>query len=162
MSLNSMTSSFSFTNTSAMTGVTVAPVDLKPITNYAKVKDEATIVELTNKTAAISQGELLSYGCMPIKAVSTKQKLANPGKVADGVQFQIRLDEILRTENSDGSIVIDEPIVATLTIRHPLSSNVTATHIATVVTRLLGACMREDGTYRFDDLMRSALAPVAD
>jgi hypothetical protein len=162
MALNSMTSSFSFTNTSAMTGVTVAPTDLKPVTNYAKVEDEATVVTLTNKTAAISQGELLTYGCQPVKQVATKQKSTNPGKVSEGVQYQIRLDELLRTENTDGSIVYDEPIVAYLVVRHPLSSNITASHIGTVVTRLVGAAMREDGTFRFDDLMRSGLAPSAD
>jgi hypothetical protein len=145
-----------------MTGVSVVPTDLKPITNYAKVKDEATEVVLTNKTAAISQGELLSYDCMPIKSVATKQKLANPGKVQEGVQFVVRLDEILRTANDDSSIIIDEPIVMYLTVRFPLSSNVTAACIETMYKRLTGACMREDGTYRFDDLMRSALAPTVD
>lgn len=159
---NAMTSSFSFTNTSAMSGVTVAPTDLKPVSNYAKVEDESTVVTLSNKTAAISQGELLTYGCQPIKQVATKQKSTNPGKVSEGVQYQIRLDELLRTESSDGSIVYDEPIVAYLVVRHPLSSNITPTHVGTVVTRLLGASMREDGTFRFDDIMRSGLAPVAD
>lgn len=162
MSLNSMTSSFSFSNTSAMSGVTVAPTDLKPVSNYAKIEDEATVVTLSNKTAAIAQGELLTYGCQPIKSVATKQKSTNPGKVAEGVQYQVRLDELLRTESSDGSIVYDEPIVAYLVVRHPLSSNITASHIGTCVTRLIGACMREDGTFRFDDIMRSGLTPNAD
>jgi hypothetical protein len=156
-----LTSSFSFTNTSEMAS-SIAPTDLKPVTNYAKIQDEATLVELSNKTASLSQGEILSYGCQPIKTVATKQKSVNPSKVTEGVQYQIRLDEMLRTTNEDASIIIDEPIVAYITIRHPLSSNVTAAHIGTVTKRLLGACLREDGTFRFDDIMRSGLNPVVD
>jgi hypothetical protein len=157
-----MTSSFSFTNTSAMVGVTVAPVDLKPVTNYAKIEDEASTVALSNKTASLSQGEILSYGCQSIKTVSSKQKSVNPSKVSDGIQYQIRLDEMLRTVNDDSSVTIDEPIVMYLTVRHPLSSNITSSHIETVFKRLIGAAMREDGTFRFDDIMRSGLAPNED
>jgi hypothetical protein len=144
-----------------MANVTIAPVDLKPTQLYAKTEDEATIVELKNKTAALDQGEILSYGCQPIKSVSTKNKVVNPGKISDGVQYQVRLDEVLRTTDSFGNVV-DEPIVMYLTIRHPLSSNITPAHIGTVMTRLCGASMKEDGSFRFDDLMLSALAPVAD
>jgi hypothetical protein len=138
------------------------PVDLKPVSNYAKIEDEATVVTLTNKTAAISQGELLTYGCQPIKSVASKQKSTNPGKVKEGVQFVVRLDELLRTESTDGSVVYDEPIVMYLVGRHTLSSNITSAHINEVFQRLIGACMREDGSFRFDDLMRSGLNPNAD
>lgn len=157
-----MSSSFSFTNTTAMSGVTIAPIDLKPVSLYAKTQDEKNVVELKNKTATLDQPEVLTYGCQPMRGkVSTKNKIVYETPVNDCVQYQVRLDEILRTT---GLTVdpIDEPIVLYLTIRHPISSNITPTHIGTLVTRLCGACMREDGTFRFDDLMLSALQPIAD
>jgi hypothetical protein len=145
-----------------MVGVTVAPVDLGPVRNYSKTKDESYESEFANKTASLAQGEVLSYGCHTLPNVSSKQKSTNPGKVKDGVTYSVRLDELLRTQNDDGDIVYDEPIVMYLTVRHPLSSNITASHIETVFKRLIGACMREDGTFRFDDIMRSGLVPAAD
>lgn len=57
---------------------------------------------------------------------------------------------------------MDEPVVAYLTIRHQKSGNVTPAIIADVVSRVIGACMRTNGTWRFDDLMRSALSPIND
>lgn len=156
------TSSFSFTNTSSMVGVTVAPIDIKPTSVYGKVTDVATLCELHNKTGdPYTQPELLSYGCQPIKRVDSKVEIQNPGKVSAGVQYQIRLDEVLRTVRDNGDI-IDDPIVAYITVRHAASQFVKPTHVEQVVKRLLGASMREDGTFRFDDLMVSALAPVAD
>lgn len=157
-----MSSSFSFTNTSAMTGVTIAPIDLKPSTLYAKTEDEAQSVVLKNKTASLDQPEILTYNCQNIrKGVMTKAKLVYPTPVQDSVQFQVRLDEVLRTTGLTTD-PIDEPIVMYLTGRLPISANVTPTVISQVFTRLVGACMREDGTFRFDDLVLSALAPVED
>jgi hypothetical protein len=157
-----ITSSFSFTNTTANLH-DVTPVAIGPVTNYAKVADVANRYAGQNKTCSIGQGELLTYGCDPIKDVNTDQKVYNPGKVKDGVRYRIRLDEILRTTDSaDPQYVIDDPIVMELSIKHTLSGNVTASHVETVFKRLIGACMRTDGTFRFDDLMISGLAPTVD
>lgn len=156
----SLTSNFAFQNKDAMTA-TITPVDLKPVTNYAKVEDEPTSCVLTNKTTPLDQGETLAYRCQPVSKVSTSLVIQNPSKVTNGIQYVIKLDEILRTTNDAGEIICDEPVVAYLTIRHQASGNITNALIGTVVTRLLGACMREDGTFRFDDLMRSALVPTA-
>lgn len=154
-----MTSEFSFTNTAAM-AKTITPVQIDPISDYAKSEDTATSCELRNKTAKIGWGEALSYQCTAINNVSTKQAIANPGKVSSGMQYIVRLDEILRTTDDTGNVVCDEPIVMYLTVRHPNSSNITPNHIASVFTRLIGALLRDDGSYRFDDLMLSALAPT--
>lgn len=156
-----MTSSFAFTNTTAMTK-SITPIAIKPTTNYAKVEDEPDQAVLSNKTCPLDQGELISYKASKVAKVSTTQTIQNPSVVPNGIQYVIKAEEILRTIDADGKIVCDEPIVAYLTIRHQCSGNITNALIGQVVTRVLGACMREDGTWRFDDLMRSALVPVED
>lgn len=153
-----MTSNFSFTNVTS-SEVNVNPVDIKPVTNYAKVLDEPTEASFKNKTASLGKGEQLTYMCQPVKAVSTKQPILNPGKISSGVQYIVRLDEILSTVDENGLPVEDDPIVMYLTTRHTSSSYITPAHIEQVFKRLLGAMTREDGTFRFDELMISALTP---
>lgn len=154
-----MTSAFSFTNVSNSAHV-ITPIQIDPVSDYAKSEDTATSCELKNKTAKMGWGESLSYQATTVKNVSTKQEIVNPAKVQSGVQYIARLDEILRTTNDAGDVICDEPIVMYLTVRHPNSSNITPAHIAQVFTRLCGALQRDDGSYRFDDLMLSALAPT--
>lgn len=156
-----MESSFGFTNTAA-SSKTITPVEIDPLKVYARVEDTSTSCSMKNKTAPLSQGETLSYQCTPIQNVSTKQEIVNPAKTKSGVQYIVRLDEILRTQDTNGDILIDEPIVMYLTVRHPNSSFITSQHIETIFKRLCGCLMRDDGTFRFDDLMLSALAPIAD
>lgn len=157
----SLTSSFAFTNTTALS-TEITPVDVKPVTCYAKIEDEPTSCVLTNKTTPLDQGELLAYRCQPVNKVSTALTIQNPAKVTSGVQYVIKLDEILRTVDSTGTIICDEPVVAYLTVRHQASGNITSALVEQIVKRLIGACMREDGSFRFNDLMRSALTPTQD
>lgn len=155
------TSSFSFTNTTASSH-SVTPIDLKLTSNYARTEDEADVCVLSNKTATLDQGELITYRSNELDKVSTSQTLQYPMPVRNGVQYVIKAEEILRTTDEAGNILCDEPIVAYLTIRHQKSSHITNALVAQVVSRVLGACVREDGTFRFDDLMRSALVPIED
>lgn len=155
-----ITSTFSFTNTSASQHP-VTPVEIDPVSLYAKTSDEPQNCELKNTTCVLGQGEVLSYICTPIKKVDTIQPILNPAKVTSGIQYQIRLDEILRTEDSDGNVIADDPIVVYLNIRHTNSSYITASMIETLFKRLIGAAMKDDGSFRFKDLMLSALAPTA-
>lgn len=157
-----MPTNFGFTNTTAMTGVSAVPVEIKPVANYGKVQDEPTCVMLQNKTAPLDQGELLTYRHNEMKDVKSDQVIQNPAKVRNGVQYVIKLDEIIRTTDASGAIVCDEPVVAYITIRHQKSGNISSAIVTTVLLRLLGAIFKEDGTTRFDDLMRSALVPVED
>lgn len=156
------TSSFSYSNVTA--GTSVATTKMGPTTNYAKVMDEPTEARFTNKTASLDQGELVTYRSREIANVSTYQAVVNPPRFTPaGVEYGVRVDEILRTVNAEGDIVCDEPIVASLTIKHPKSSNVTSAIVTQVVTRLLGSVYDETAkAYRWDDLMRSALVPTED
>lgn len=155
----SVTSNFGFTNVDVRSDVSIPTVDIEPVTTYAKVEDESTTVRMKNKTAPIDQQELLSFECTPITRVSTKLKISNPGRVTDGVQYAIRLDEVLRTVDATGAILQDDPVVMYLTVRHTNNAYVTSEMISTLFKRLCGAVTRADGTYRFDDLMLSALDP---
>lgn len=156
-----MTSAFSFTNKTA--GQTVGTTALGMATNYAKTSDEPTEATLTNKTASLDQGEVITYRCREINQVATTQQVLYPARVLNGVEFGVRIDELLRTTDAADAIVCDEPIVATLTIKCPKSSNINNDIITTVVTRLLGACYDQTANkYRWDDLMRSSLVPVQD
>lgn len=156
-----MTSAFSFTNKTA--GQTVGTTAIGIASNYAKTSDEPTEATLTNKTASLDQGEVITYRCREINQVSTSQQVLYPARVLNGVEFGVRVDELLRTTDSSDAIVCDEPIVATLTIKCPKSSNINNDIITTVVTRLLGACYDQTAKkYRWDDLMRSSLVPTQD
>lgn len=158
----SYTSSFGFSNNTESTHP-VKPVDLQVTDNYALTMDEPTKVAMSNKTCALDKAEVLSYGCQEIKNVNTSVDILNPSAVQKGIQYTVKLEEVLTTtSDTDSNYRIDEPVVASLTIRHQKSGNISNALISQVVTRLIGACMREDGTWRFDDLMRSALKPTVD
>lgn len=156
-----MTSQFSFTNKTDSTK-TIAPVTVGVISNYAKVVDEPNTVVLSNRTCPLDQGELVTYRVNDVAKVSTSQKIQNPSKVRNGVQYVAKVEEILRTTDTNGNIVCDEPVVAYLTIRHQKSGNITSAQITEVIRRLLGTVQKSDGSYRWDDLMRSAIVPITD
>lgn len=152
-------SSFGFTNKTASQH-TVTPIDMDVVTNYALIEDEPTSCVLSNKTCPIDQGELISFKCQSVKSVSTAQDNLYPATVQTGVQYVVKLEELLSlTSDTDPNFRTDLPIVAYLTIRHTKNGQITDDIIGQVVNRLIGACRRDDGTWRFDDLMRSSLKP---
>lgn len=153
-------STFSFTNTESGK-VTVPTTDLGVMENYAKTADQPTIAILSNKTCTLDQGELLTYRANDIGSVTTSLKSRYPAPVQSGVQYVIKLEELMRTVQGDGTYM-DEPIVAYVTIRHPKSGNITQEVVNSIFSRLLGAIYKEDGTTRFQELMRSALVPTED
>lgn len=155
------TSAFGFTNVTA-NAVKVTPIDLKVVTNYARIEDEAEVCVLSNKTAPLDQGELVTFRANDLDKVSSSQVIQNPTPVRNGIQYVIKVEEILRTTDSVTGVVVDEPVIAYLTIRHQKSGNVTPAHVADITSRCIGACMRTNGTWRFDDLMRTAVVPIAD
>lgn len=155
-------SSFGFSNTTASTH-DITPKVLGVTTNYSVVTDDADETVLSNKTAPVDQEEIISYRSRVLQRVDTDLNNQYPSPVKGGIQYQVVLQDMLSTTDSaNAAFRVDEPIVAQLTIRHPRSGNITNSHIATVVTRLISACLRSDGTWRFDDLMRSAERPIVD
>jgi len=158
----SRSASFSFTNTTASTH-DVTPVELGLVTNYAIERDTARQAVLNNKTAPIDAQEIISFRSNDLAVVNNDLNIQNPAKVAKGIRYGVEVQETLViTDTADPSYRVDEPIVATLTIRHGKSGDITNALIAQVVTRLISSCRRADGTWRFDDMMRSAERPVVD
>lgn len=155
-----LSSSFGFSNTTESTN-SVKLFKLDVTSNYALVEDEPTKCMETNVTTPVDQPENVSFGCTEIANVASSIKNLYPPKVKGGVQYQVKIEELLSTTSSDDAAFrVDEPIVAYLTIRHPKSSNITTQNIEVVVRRLLSAFYKADGTTRIDDLMRSALKPT--
>lgn len=155
-------SAFGFTNVSDQ-AFFLTPTKLESVSNYALVEDEPNRCVTQNTTAPLDQGERVSYSYQKLGKVSTDQDILYPATVQNGVQYSIRVEEILSTTDTDDpTFRVDEPIVAWLTIRHPSSSRITNSVIATVLQRLMGACYKDSGALRFGDLMRSALKPTED
>jgi hypothetical protein len=155
------TSAFGFTNVTD--GADITPKKLGLVSNYAVTSDTANEVGLNNKTAPIDVQEVISIRSRSIPAVNHNLNIQYPSPVKSGIQYTIQEEATLSTTDSaDSSFRVDEPIVVTLGIRHPKSGNIDNAKVATVVMRALSACMRADGTWRFDDFMRSAERPVVD
>lgn len=155
-------SSFSFTNTTAGSN-TVTPPALGLTSNYALADEDANQAVLNNKTAPIDAEEIITFRSRPIAQVNTDLNIQYPSPIKSGIQYQVQVEDVLTTtDTADPAFRVDEPIVALLTIRHPRSGNISNSIISQVVQRLIGSVLKSDGTWRFDDLMRSAERPVVD
>jgi hypothetical protein len=125
--------------------------------------DTASAAVLNNKTAPVDVEEIISYKSRDIQRVDTDLNIQYPSPVQKGIQYTVMVEDTLTTtDTADASFRVDEPIVAYLTVRHGKSGNITGDIVSQVFQRLISALMREDGTWRFDDLMRSAERPVID
>lgn len=161
--------SFAYSNTTA-SGEKIPGVVLGMVTNYAKVVDEPDMARMSNKTATVEQPELVTYRSERINKVSTAIPVRNPAPISDGIQYTIKIETVDRSGTAPA--IIDEPIAAWLTIKHPATNTWTNAKVAEVVSRLLSACLKglsSTGTgdvtstdWRFEDLMRSALVPTVD
>lgn len=158
----SKVSAFGFTNTTAGSN-TVTPLALGLTSNYAVKADTSDQAVLNNKTAPIDVEEIITYRSRDIQNVNTSLNIQYPSPVKKGIQYQIMIEDTLSTtDTADADFRLDEPIVMYLTIRHPKSGNIGNSQVGTVFLRLISSLMKTDGTWRFDDLMRSAERPVVD
>lgn len=157
----SKSSSFGFTNTTAGSH-SVTQTALGLTSNYSLASDTSDVVRLNNKTAPIDQEELIEFRSRSVQ-LKTPLNIQYPSPVQSGIEYSMRIDDLLSTtDSSDASFRVDEPITCVITFRHPKSGNITGTQVGTVFERALSALMKADGTWRFDDLMRSAERPVVD
>lgn len=154
-------SAFGFTNTTDSTHV-ITPKLLGLTTNYSLSQDAADVVTLNNKTAPIDLEEIITFRSRDTE-LKTNANIQYPSKVTKGIEYSVRLDAVLSTtDTADPSFRMDEPIICTIALRHPKSGNIRSAHVAEVFERAASALKKSDGTYRFDDLMRSAERPVVD
>lgn len=158
-----LVSNFGYTNKSAaeMAAPTATVIDFK--NDYALVEDEPTQCVLANKTSPLDQGEKISFGCRELPSITSSVKNNYPGRVTNGVQYQIKLEELLSiTDSQDSTFREDVPIVMSLTVRHPMVGAINGTTINDVMMRLFSAMYyTENGVQksRWDAIMRSALKP---
>lgn len=163
----SLTAKFGFSNSTTSSKTLVTPVVINPSDDYALVEDEPTQCTLTNKSAPIDQGEKITFGCREIPTVASGLKNYYPGRIQGGVQYQIKLDELLSvTDSADATFREDYPVVMYLTVRHPSVGVVSEELISSLLQRLVSSAYYTDGNgntkCRLADLMRSALKPVDD
>lgn len=155
-------SAFGFTNNSDSSNeITLKSLGLT--SNYALTAEDANNAVLSNRTAPIDAEEIVTFRTRSISTVNTDLNIQNPSKVKSGIQYQVQLeDTLVTTDTEDASFRVDEPVVALLTIRHPRSGNITEAHVGQIFTRLISCLMKNDGSWRFADLMRGAERPIAD
>lgn len=158
----SKTINFLFTNKGTGNSHPVVADCIGLTTNYSFTADTSDECTLDNKTAPIGS-ELITYQCRDIKNVNTALNVQYPSPVKSGVQYTIKLEDLARVSDStDSSFCVDEPIVITLSVRHHKADLITNEIVTTAFKRLISAIERTDGTFRFDDLMRSAERPIAE
>jgi hypothetical protein len=152
---------FTFTNTTAGTN-TVTPLALNLPQNYALTQDSADVAVLSNKTAAIDAAELVSFRSRKWNwKPSPKVEILNPSPVQTGMEYSMQLEDVLViTDSADASYRVDEPIICTVSFRHNKNGLITNSVVGTVFLRAISALMKSNGTWRFEDLMRSAERPV--
>lgn len=156
-------SSFGFTNTDIGQN-SVTPLDLGLTSNYATTTESSNQAVLNNKTAPIDLQEVISFRSEDIANLKANAvNIQYPSPVKQGVQYSVMVTATLSTtDTTDASFRVDEPIQVTLSFRHPKSGNITSSQVSTVFLRAISSLMKEDGTWRFDDLMRGAEKPVVD
>jgi hypothetical protein len=158
----SKVTTFGYTNNTASSH-TLAPTLLGMTTNYSLMQDTADIVRLNNKTAPIDMEEIITVRSRDIPEVSTHCDVANPTFAKKAIEYGVRNDVIVTTtDTTDASFRVDEPIVCSISIKHPKSGNITEALVAETLMRTLSGFVKADGTWRIGDLMRSSERPIED
>lgn len=162
-----ITPSFSYTNTDLVPeGAQLAPVAVKPLTNYALIMDEPEKVILQNKTGDLDQIERVVFQKSSIKNVAISEPTPYPDTRSKCVQYGVKLEQYLRLKSStDDTFIQDEPVTVTITFKHPQMAQVTSDVVADALLRALGALEGESPTAtsltnRINELMRGSLKPT--
>lgn len=153
--------SWGFTNLSDNTHKTIAPTVLNENTEYAIIEDEAGVTVLANLSSPVDQGERVSIKAQVLDKITLSNvKNVHPAPVQQGIQYSIKVENLLSvTDSNVPEYRVDEPLCATLTLKHALSSNITPEHIDIMIKRVLGAIYKADGSSRIASLMRLATKP---
>jgi hypothetical protein len=107
-----------------------------------------------NSNTTLGAGEIISTMSRTQKNCETRVEVEFPYE-GNSTQYVIRDDATLvATSENNPEYRVDYPIVAQLTIRHPLAAPITGEHVDQVVRRLLGVCYDKDGNQRYDRFMR--------
>lgn len=165
MSLTTRTSAFGFTNNTTSQTKTATLYDMKELENYSLVEDEAGLTRFNNLTTPVNHGEILEYRSKRVDTVKTRLEFPKDTTIINkGVMYAVQIEDDLVTvsDSEDSNFRQDDPIIAYLTIIHPVSGFVTEGKVGEVVDRLISACKKEDGSWRFNELMRKSTKPTRD
>lgn len=161
LAASTLKSSLGFTNVSE--GSTVTGTNLQITANYGQINAPTPAEEtrLKNKTGPVDQKEILSFRNRRIDSVNTYNKIYYPARITAGQEFGIRLDEVLRTEDENGFIICDEPIVLSVSFKAPMSSNLTNEVLNTIFKRMIGAVPADpNGNMDWLSLMMGSTNPL--
>jgi hypothetical protein len=161
MSLTTAESTWGYTNVTPGATLTLTALGLK--SNYASVMDEANEVVRVNKTTPIDQTEVVSIRSSVVPKVNVSKYLPvpNPSPIKTGITYTVQTEVLLRHTDDQGNVT-DFPIVAYTHIRHQRSGVISSALVEEAFNRHVSAFFHDDGTSRFNELMRSALQPEAD
>lgn len=155
------TSSFGYTNVSDVER-TGHEYLMGLVQNYALVTEDPDQVVIDNTLAPLDQQELITYQSRTLPRINSGVVNNFPATTTAGIQYVVKVEELLSTTDSDSGVRVDEPITMYVVVKHPRSGNITSDIVTEVWKRLNGALKKSDGTYRWAELMRSALKPVED
>lgn len=150
------------TNTTA--GVPVSLTALGLSTNYAKkVSAKNSLITLTNRTTGLDSDEIIQISGRRIPRIDNALQINS----TEGATYTVELNTPIRTtvdsDNCDcQDTVVDDPVVVTIKIRHPLNSNVTVTMLEQCLRRALSVFYHDDGTTRINDFAKLTFEPQGD
>jgi hypothetical protein len=157
-----ITTSFPWSNQTNNTDHPLVPIKLGVVTNYGVDSDTGNSCVLTNRTCNVDTPELVSYQSRKIKIVNTTIPVLHPSKGTPGLQYGVQMETILKSSDDSIGYRVDDPIVVTVSVRHPVSGHITNDHIKTAVIRTVSYLFADNGSSRLGDLMRGAERPVSD
>lgn len=154
-----ITSGFAFTNATATTHKAVSLLDLDE-NNYSLPKrvgeNELRYENLTDGSTLTS--EVIRVRTQTGGKVDTVLNVENPTKATSSRIFSVTLEDMLiTTDTVDPTYEVDNPIVAKLSIAIPRDKNITASHVNTVINRLLSLFQDTSGSSKVASLMQGGL-----
>lgn len=132
--------------------------------NYFLAEDEPGKCVLVNATTDIDKPEAITYQTQSVKSVAGYGTPTNPSTTSRFMQTSIKVSNIFSTfDNSATSEVVDgrvdDQLTMTLSFKYPVSGYVKTPVLEEMLSRLLGAVYKQDGTTRFNELLRGAMKP---
>lgn len=155
MSLNSISASWGFTNTTDAThGVTPKLIDMS--TKYACRKSSDNYARMYNTTSPTDQTEVIIYQGDDISKVNQTLPNLYPPKVQKGRSFNVTVEAKKRLSSSDDpTFCVDLPVNVGISFRFVQSQYITSSDLKAILLRAVGALFDSDdsGNDRIDNLM---------
>lgn len=153
---------FGPTNTTA-TGTSVGTDQLGLLSNYGK-KETATACTYTSKASAHSPKDVSEYGELRSRTLTSEKEkpkshlaITYPWTTKGGTYQEFGSKVELVDRNNIGTeedpIYVDELYKVTISITAPNSANSTSEKAQFALERCLSFLRKNDGSWRFDDLM---------